>query len=145
MSQHIHFDALLERLLAAWAAGDAEAYADCFTPDARYVAFDGDMFVGREAIAAAHRPLFARWLKGSRLVQESIEVTPLSSGSVVAHGRGAVLPKGRTKVSARRRSTQTYVAVESGGEWRFAAFQNTRYRPFARSLLGRLLSFLSKP
>lgn len=141
MSQHADFDALHDELLAAWANGDAERYADCFTADASYVAFDGDTFLGRDAIAKSHAPLFAKWLEGSRLIQETLTVR--KTGDVfVAQGMGAVLPKGKTRVSDSRRSTQTYVAVNTPDGLRFTAFQNTRYRPFAKSLLGRLMTAL---
>ena len=105
------------------------------------MAFDGDTFLGRDAIAKSHAPLFAKWLKGSRLIQE--ELTVRNAGELfIAHGMGAVLPKGKTKVSASRRSTQTYVAVNTVNGLRFTAFQNTRYAPFAKSLLGRLMTAL---
>jgi len=144
MSEHTEFDVLHAKLVAAWASGDAEAYAGCFTDDATYVAFDGDTFIGRDGIAKSHRPLFAKWLKGSRLVQEQLSVR--RSGDVfIAHGMGAVLPKGRSTISDSRRSTQTYVAVKTADGLKFAAFQNTRYRPFAKSLLGRLMNSLNRP
>jgi uncharacterized protein (TIGR02246 family) len=42
-----------------WAAGDPEAYASVFTPDADYVTFLGSHHKGREAIAAPYRPVKA--------------------------------------------------------------------------------------
>jgi uncharacterized protein (TIGR02246 family) len=62
--------ALHGRVIDAWGAGDAEAFAAPFRDDAVFVAFDGSVLVGRAQIAAAHRELFERWLKGSRLVDE---------------------------------------------------------------------------
>ena len=37
---------------------------------------------------------------------------------------------------------QTLVAVKQADGWVFTAFQNTRYRPFAKSLLGKVLARL---
>jgi uncharacterized protein (TIGR02246 family) len=58
---------LLDRQVTGWDAGDAEAYASVFTPDADYVTFLGSHYTGRDAIAASYVPLFTKLLKGSRL------------------------------------------------------------------------------
>jgi uncharacterized protein (TIGR02246 family) len=142
MSESTPIQELLDRTYAAWAAGDADAYAACFTEDARYVAFDGDTFVGRQQIADAHRPLFTKWLAGSRLQQHSLVAREVAPGVIVANSSGAVLPKGKTKAPTWRISTQTWVAVQREGSWLLASFQNTRYRPFGKTLLGRLLALL---
>lgn len=85
--------------------------------------------------------LVANWLADWRLIQGALTVR--QPGDVfIAQGMGAVLPKGKATVSDSRRSTQTYVAVKTGNGWRFAAFQNTRYRPFSKSVLGRLMNAL---
>jgi uncharacterized protein (TIGR02246 family) len=44
---------LLDRQVTGWDAGDAEAYASAFTPDADYVTFLGSHYTGRDAIAAS--------------------------------------------------------------------------------------------
>lgn len=48
---------LLDRQVMGWDAGDAEAYASVFTPDADYVTFLGSNYRGRDAIAASYVPL----------------------------------------------------------------------------------------
>jgi uncharacterized protein (TIGR02246 family) len=65
---------LLNRQVVGWDAGDPEACASAFTPDADYVTFLGSHHKGREAIAASYVPLFKKLLRGSRL---DIEVTQL--------------------------------------------------------------------
>lgn len=55
---HTGFDALLERLAAAWGALDAVAAADCFTDDAVYMEPpDVQLFRGREELLAYFSPL----------------------------------------------------------------------------------------
>lgn len=49
---------LLDRQIMGWNAGDAEAYASVFTPDADYVTFLGSHYNGRAAIAASCALLF---------------------------------------------------------------------------------------
>ena len=45
--------------------------------------------------------------------------------------------------SPERDSIQTLVATKRGGEWRFAAFQNTRVRPIGRDAAGTFVWILS--
>jgi uncharacterized protein (TIGR02246 family) len=132
--------ALLQRLNETW--GDADAYAALFTEDGDYVAFDGSHARGRTEIAETHRPLFEGILKGSRLVGVGVpvEVRFLAPGVALVHSGGAVLRLRQKKPSRRAISVQTLVAVKREDRWLFAAFQNTRYRPFAQTLLGKILT-----
>ena len=132
--------ALYQKLIDAW--GDTDAYAALFTEDGDYVAFDGSHARGRIEIARAHRPLFEGILKGSRLVDVGIpvEVRFLSPDVSLVHSGGAVLRARQKKPSRRAISVQTMVAVKQEDRWLFAAFQNTRYRPFAQTLLGKILT-----
>lgn len=135
-------DALLQSVSERWNAGDADAYAEAFTEDASYVAFDGSRSVGRKQISEMHRGLFRSVLKGSRLVTLEREIRPIAPEAVEIFSKGAVLRRGQSKPSKRALSVQTWVAVKRGSGWRISAFQNTRYRPFTQTLLGRLvLSF----
>ena len=103
---------------------------------------DGSHARGRTEIARAHRPLFEGILKGSRLVEVGIplEVRFLSSAVALVHSGGAVLLARQKKPSRRAISIQTLVAVKQEDCWLFAAFQNTRYRPFAQTLLGKIFT-----
>ncbi|MFZ0386635.1 MAG: SgcJ/EcaC family oxidoreductase, partial [Solirubrobacteraceae bacterium] len=136
---------LLDRLGEAWAAGDPIGYAQLFTADAHYVAFDGTVMTGPDQIESRHAPLFSGIMKGSRLVceQAAVRLVAPETAVVLAHG-GIVLSwqRARTTPSRRRHSTLTLVAVRRGDRWAWTAFQNTRYRPFSQTLLGRLTSRL---
>ena len=132
--------ALYQQFIEAW--GDIDAYVALFTEDGDYVTFDGSHARGRSEIAKAHRPLFEGILKGSRLVDVGIpvEVRFLSPDVALIHSGGAVLRSHQKKPSRRAISVQTLVAVKQEDRWLFAAFQNTRYRPFAQTLLGKILT-----
>jgi uncharacterized protein (TIGR02246 family) len=132
--------ALLQAMNDAW--GDVDAFAACFTEDADYVVFDGSHLKGRHAIAASHRPLFERFLKGSRLAGEPPSVRFLTPEVALIHSKGAILRAGQQRPSRRRVSVQTLVAVKQRDGWRLRAFQNTRYRPFAQTLPGKALARL---
>ena|SRR5436190_17020830 len=135
---------LLQQLNETW--GDADAYATLFTEDGDYVAFDGSHARGRIEIAEAHRPLFEGILKGSRLVGAGlpVEVRFLAPDVALVHSAGAVLRARQKKPSRRAISIQTLVAVKREDRWLFAAFQNTRYRPFAQTLLGKILTRMQR-
>jgi uncharacterized protein (TIGR02246 family) len=127
---------LFQRMLDAWSAGNAQAYAALFAEDAHYLAFDGVDQRGRAAIEAAHRPLFERYLKGSRLIGELVDVRVLSEGVVLGHAIGSILDRGMQTPKPERLSSQTLVAIREGEIWRFVAFHNTRVRPIMSSLRG---------
>src|SRR5262249_41884096 len=91
----------------------------------------------------SHRPLFEKFFKGSRLVGEASSVRLLTPDVALIHGKGAVVMAGRRAPSRRRLSVQTMIALKQEGRWRFRAFQNTRYHPFAETLLGRVLTRLA--
>lgn len=136
--------ALSGQMQEAWARADADAYVAPFTEDADYVVFDGTHLRGRQEIADAHRPLWNSILKGSMLVYVSSSIRFLSSDVALIHSKGAVLKRHQKAPSRRSLSVQTMVAVRQDGAWRIAAFQNTRYRPFADTLLGKLIGRVAR-
>ncbi|MGY2009113.1 SgcJ/EcaC family oxidoreductase [Nocardia gipuzkoensis] len=117
---------LLDRQAEAWAAGDAEAFAAVFTPDADYVTWVGTHFKGRADIAVSHVSLFEKFLKGTHLDGEITQLRFLTPDVAVVHGKGAVL-KGKQRRTRRNTKVQTTVAVRRDGRWQIAAFQNTKY------------------
>jgi uncharacterized protein (TIGR02246 family) len=127
----------LDRVAAAWNAGDATAYGEEFTPDATYVVFNGTVLRGRQSIVDTHRWLFDGPLKGSQLGSPSTGDDGTSIRFLrpdVAHviTVGAVRPAGAAAVTADRDSVPSYVLVEDDGRWRIAAFHNTRRQESAR-------------
>lgn len=127
-----------QALYDAWAAGDAQAYSALFAPDADYVAFDGVNQKGRAAIRAGHQPLFAKWLKGSRLTGQIDDLRFLAPTVALLHASGSILDRGRATPAPERASSQTLVAVKENGDWRFVAFHNTRIRPMGQTAGGTI-------
>jgi uncharacterized protein (TIGR02246 family) len=124
---------LYEQAMDAWNKGSGNAFAAVFAEDGDLVAFDGMHFKGRMEIAPFHQRLFETYLKGTRLVGTVTDVRFLSPDVAVAHARGGTIMRGKSAASPERDSIQTLVAVKRHGDWRFAAFQNTRVRPMSRS------------
>ncbi len=122
---------LFERLLEDWARGDGEAYGSRFTGDADYVAFDGSHTKGRGEISSSHQQLFDKYLKGTRLTGRIKSVRFLGPDTALVHAVGGTMMRGKTKPSPERDSIQTLVAVRRDGQWRFAAFHNSRVRPIS--------------
>lgn len=120
---------LFVRMIEGWNGGSGEGFAAAFAEDGDLVAFDGTRFGGRLEISAFHQELFDKWMKGTRLVGRIEDVRFLGPDVALMHAVGGTVMRGRTEPSPERDSIQTYVAVRENGEWRLAAFQNTRVRP----------------
>jgi uncharacterized protein (TIGR02246 family) len=133
----------LTALESCWRDGDADAYAALHSADATYVAFDGTVMTGRKEIADGHRPLFAGIMKGSRLaVVERTVHLPAPDTAIVVQRAGVIMrwQRNRATPSAKRLSTNTTVLRQEGSGWTVTAFQNTRYHPWAKTLMGRLMT-----
>jgi uncharacterized protein (TIGR02246 family) len=114
------------RMIDAWNAGDAAAFAAPFSDTADFIAFEGTHLNGRRAIVEFHRPLFATELKGTRLEGEVKFVRFLAPDVAVMHARAGTLPAGSDRAIPSRESMQLFVAVRRGGEWRVEAMLNAR-------------------
>jgi len=125
--------ALYQQLMDGWNQGSGAAFAAVFTEDGHLVGFDGTHFKGREEIAPFHQQLFDKWLKGSRLVGRVEDVRFLSPDVALMHAVGGTVMRGKSEPTPERDSIQTLVAVRQDGEWRLAAFQNTRLHPMDSS------------
>jgi uncharacterized protein (TIGR02246 family) len=124
---------LYQRLMDGWNRGSGDGFAAVFTEDGDLVAFDGTHFKGRKEIAPFHQQLFDKWMKGTRLIGQVEDVRFLSPDVAVMHAVGRTVMRGKTEPSPERDSIQTLVATRQGGEWRLAAFQNTRVRLIERN------------
>jgi uncharacterized protein (TIGR02246 family) len=134
----------LARIADAWHEGDPDGYAALFTEDADYTAFDGTRRVGRQAIADGHRALFAGIMRGSRMTMRPPSIRFVAPDVAVVCALGGIImrwQRGRAEPSAKRLSAVTFVLVRQGATWSVTAFQNTRYRPWSRTLMGRLMTW----
>lgn len=114
--------ALLDKIRAAWGAGDATAYASHHTPDADLIDFAGNHAQGREEIVALLQPLFDGVLEGTRVNARITDFRFLTPDVAIFHTKGRIAPTGETSI-------QTFVSTREAGRWLIAAFQNTRIQP----------------
>jgi uncharacterized protein (TIGR02246 family) len=120
---------LYQQLMQAWNRGSGSGLAGLFTEDGHLIGFDGTHLRGRQEIGPFHQRLLDRWLKGSRLVGEITDARFLGPDVAVLHAVGGTVLRGKRRPAPERDSIQTLVAVRpAGGDWRLAAFQNTRLR-----------------
>ncbi|MFD8595972.1 SgcJ/EcaC family oxidoreductase [Kitasatospora sp. NPDC059646] len=130
---------LLERSATAWAAGNGEAYGDCFTADATDVTYVGTLYRGNREIGRAHQALFDSFLKDTRLVVDLVDLRFLGRDAAVVVTRGDVR-KGGTKAGKLGKLATYTVAREADGRWRIAAVQKTQRKPLMEAF-----SFRAQP
>jgi len=123
-----------QRMIDAWNAGDADAFAAPFTDEADFVAFEGTHLKGRREIAAFHRQAFDTVVKGTRLEGEVKFVRFLSAAVAVMHSAVRVTLQGQTAASPSRDSMQLTVVVKRDGEWRSEGLMNARRLTMKRQL-----------
>jgi uncharacterized protein (TIGR02246 family) len=118
---------LYQQLMDGWNRGSGEAFAAPFAEDGDLVGFDGTHLKGRREIVSFHQQLFDTYVKGSRLVGKVRSVRFLTTDVAIMHAVGATIMADQTDIDPERNSIQTLVATKDNkGEWRLAAFQNTR-------------------
>jgi len=125
----IRIRALFEQMLEGWNKGSGKLFAEPFEDEAIFIAFDGSQTKGRANIERGHQELFDKWLQGSQLVGEIINIRFLSADVALVHSTGNTILKGKEKPSPERESIQTLVAVRKDNDWKFTAFHNNRVRP----------------
>nr|WP_306455746.1 SgcJ/EcaC family oxidoreductase [Nocardia seriolae] len=82
------------------------------------------------------RPLFAKYLKGTRAVGEITSVRFPTPDVALVHGLGAVVKGGKQRTRFNTKCV-LYVVVRRDGAWEVAAFQNTKYHGLFNALLAK--------
>ena len=114
---------LYTRLLDAWNAHDADAFAALFAADGVSIGFDGTEAVGpeiREHLAA----VFADH-ETAPYIARVREVRAVGDDTVVVRAIVGMVPPGGDAVNPDANALHSLVTARSGGEWRIALFQNT--------------------
>jgi uncharacterized protein (TIGR02246 family) len=109
---------------AAWAAGDADAFAALYLDDATVV-MPGVLHRGRAALRGSMADAFAGRLKGSRGVDDPRDVRILGDDTAIVVGRGGIVLADEESVPAERERFATWVLARQGGRWQIAAYANT--------------------
>ena len=115
---------VIQAIYEAWAAGDADAFAELYTDDATVVqpgVHKKDKAEIRTTMAAG----FAGPLKGSRVLDEPKSVRFLGPDAAVVISEGGVLMAGQGELPAERLVRATWVLAKHNEQWFVAAYQNS--------------------
>lgn len=116
------------RMVAAWAAQDAEAFAGLFTPDGALI-LPGVYRKGRDKIREFMSAGYAGPYKGTRVTGSPIDIKPLGSGAVALLTEGGVLAAGETELSGKEAIRASWILVSRDGGWQLAVYQNCARDP----------------
>jgi uncharacterized protein (TIGR02246 family) len=111
------------RMVAAWAAHDAEAFADLFVDDGTMI-LPGMYKKGRDDIRAFMADGFVGQYKGTRVTGAPIEIKPLGSGAVALITQGGVIEAGESELSAASAIRASWILVKRDDRWLLAVYQN---------------------
>jgi uncharacterized protein (TIGR02246 family) len=117
---------VVDSIAEAWAANDADAFADAYTEDASMI-LSGDRYLrGREVIRTVVGQQFKSGHQGTTLLQDIVDVRFLSPAATVVITEGGVLAPGETQPAPERAIRATWVLAKENNAWLIAAYQNTR-------------------
>lgn len=127
----------------AWRRGDGDAWAACFSEDARFVNIMGMSLDGRARIAERHAQMFRTLFLGSVVRVDLESVTEIGPDVLLVRMEHALrgqraLPPGivATEPDGTLRTRMLYVLVRDAARdaWLVVAAQNTAVVPAAASL-----------
>jgi uncharacterized protein (TIGR02246 family) len=111
------------RMVAAWAAHDADAFAELFTEDGTMM-LPGLYKKGRDEIREYMAAEFLGSYQGSTVTGSPIEIKPLGAAAVALITQGGVMPAGETEVSDAAAIRASWILVKRDGKWLLAVYQN---------------------
>ena len=106
----------------AWAAGDVDAFAALYAPDATVVLPGGACLQGRDAIHAFTAAGFAGPLRGSTTDNNDVQVRMITYGVAIVNSLGGTTMAGETEIAADRLRRATWVLSRRDGNWSIDAY-----------------------
>jgi len=130
---------LYARLLEAWDKRNARDYALQFAADGSLVGFDGSQVNGQLEIGAHVTEVFSHH-QTPRYVPIVRDVRLLTNDTALLLANAGLIPAGKDDIEPSLNAVQVMVAVQKGGTWKIALFQNTPARFDMRPELGKKLT-----
>ena len=111
------------RMVAAWAAHDAQAFGELFTQDGTLI-LPGVYKKGRDEIRQFMSAEFAGSYQGTRVTGTPIDLKPLAEGAVALLTTGGVIASGESELADRDAIRASWILVRHDGRWQLAVYQN---------------------
>lgn len=118
------------RMVAAWAAHDADAFAELFLPDGTLI-LPGVYKKGRDEIREFMAAGYAGPYQGTRVTGSPLDIKPLGRDAVALLTVGGVLAPGESELSTQEAIRASWILVRSDGKWLLAVYQNCPRDPAA--------------
>jgi len=115
---------LYARLGEAWDKRNARDFALAFASDGNLVGFDGSQVNGQLEVGAHLTEIFAHH-QTPRYVAIVREVRLLANDVTLLRANTGLVPTGKDDVDPALNAVQSMVAVQKGGAWKIALFENT--------------------
>jgi uncharacterized protein (TIGR02246 family) len=116
--------AVLDRVYAAWAANDADAFVEPYAEEAT-AQLPGSSLPDRATIHATMTAVFAGELKGTRAVHEPQTIRLLGDHVAIVTSQSAVVFPGQSEPAEQTRAFDTWVLSKRTGTWRVEAFHQS--------------------
>jgi uncharacterized protein (TIGR02246 family) len=111
------------RMVAAWAAHDADAFAQLFVRDGTLI-LPGVYKKGREEIREFMAAEYAGRYKGTRVTGSPLDIKPLAESAVALLTVGGVMAPGETELPDENAIRASWILVCREGRWQLAVYQN---------------------
>lgn len=111
------------RMVAAWAAHDADAFADLFTDDGTLI-LPGLQKTGKDEIRAFMKAGYEGKYKGSTVTGQPIGLKVLGPGAVALITMGGVLNAGDTELTSEEAIRASWILVKRDDKWLLSVYHN---------------------
>ena len=119
----------LDKMAEGWRQGDGKLFAQPFSKEAHFVAFDGSIHNGPDEIAAFHQRAFDTVLKGTSLDLEISEIKQIEQKIWLVFSKGWHRRSDAPVSNRTAESVNIFVYRADEEKIEVLAFQNTRARP----------------
>ena len=131
-------EAVLQRQMTAWDAGDADAFSADVRKDVVFTNVLGMFVVGKSGFDRQHEHIFGSFYKGSRMRQIVEHIALIRADVAIVDTLtevegGGPFPPGFPRQDGVTRTRLEQVMVHEGGRWWVAAFHNVAVPPAARA------------
>ena len=116
---------VLDRLNAAWDAGDGAAFAAQFTADADVINIFGERYRGGPDLVRRMQFIFDGIFRGSKHLERNLEIARAIGDGTILVVTSSVIDVPQGPLAPQTRNRQTFILVLDDGAWRIRHWHNT--------------------